>query len=250
MKGIRHICLDKDGVIIDVHLYWTHVVYKRALRLVSQYDISDRYVGELAFSMGADIKQNRIIPCGPVGYKPRTVIVEAAVKALEKIGVNVDNEEIGHHFVAVDQEMQRNDDYNVKLLPCVEDGLKRAKEKGLYITIYSSDRSEHIQRMLKNFNINVYIDACIGGNEVKNPKPEPEGFELACKQVSVPLANSIYVGDTLDDMLMAKKCDSLGGYGVTTGLCSKEQLSVQTQFIFDSLDELINSLDGGCHGTV
>jgi phosphoglycolate phosphatase len=242
MNNVKHICLDKDGTIIDVHLYWTHIIRKRTMKIIELYDMAVEHLSDLTLAMGIDLNQQRIIPAGPVGYKPRDVVIEAAAKALEQRGVSVTHEQISEIFLSVDRQMQANEDYNIKVLDNVHDALKRMKAFNFKVSIFSSDTSKNLKKNIKTLNMDAQIDAIVGGDEVNNSKPDPEGFQLACERVGIPLAHSIYVGDTLDDMIMAKRCNSLGGYGITTGLCSKEQLIPQARYVFDFLAELVEFL--------
>ena len=46
------------------------------------------------------------------------------------------------------------------------------------------------------------------------------------------------MGDTEDDMVMARNSESLGGLGVTTGLCNEGVLKKHTDHVYTNLKEL------------
>ncbi len=235
MKEIRHICLDKDGTLIDVHLYWSSIIHKRSLKILEQYSISREYLGDLCLAMGIDLPRQKIIKDGPVGYKPRQIVIEAAVRTLKGLNKAATFRLVSELFEAVDREMQQREDYQIKVLPNIGPALKVMKELDLKISIYTSDRLENLKSIMRKLKLETFFDGLIGGDLVKNPKPDPEGFLLACEAVGVSLEHSIYVGDTVDDMQMAKLSSDGQGWGVTTGLCSQKELLKHTPYVFPSL---------------
>lgn len=213
---IRHVCFDKDGTLTDVHSYWAHTCALRARTLLRGYSLPESEQAGLLDCMG--IAGDKIKPGGPVGYKPRAVIV-AAVAAL--IGKSA--EEIGAVFAEVDALQQRTNDYEVDALLGAREALAALRAKGLKLSVYTSDRAENARKALAAAGMSEYLDAVVGGDGVKKPKPHPEGFESACRLVGVGAAESAYVGDTLDDLKMAAAAGALP-IGVGTGLCTLSEL--------------------------
>ena len=82
------------------------------------------------------------------------------------------------------------------------------------------------------------MDAIIGGDDVRRPKPDPEGFVSACAAVKVPLDGSVYVGDIVDDMRMAAG----RGYAVAQGLSSRGDLAPVAEKVFDTFFDLTEFL--------
>jgi len=238
---LKHICFDKDGIIIDVHAYWGHIIQKRALKIIQYFELSSGTMSPLAWAMGVDLSKRKITPGGPVGYKPRPAVAQAAVNYLKTKGVETSCEVINKLFSEVDQQMQQDEDYNIRMIPDADKALKEIKDLGFLITLFSSDRRDNMQNNFKVLNIDHLIDAYVGGDDVSRPKPDPEGFLLACQKISIPVATSIYIGDTLDDMMVAKR-SGCSGYGLTTGLCSREELQNEAKDVFNSLGELVQCL--------
>ena len=235
---LKHICFDKDGIIIDVHAYWGHIIQKRALKIIQYFELSSGTMSPLAWAMGVDLSKRKITPGGPVGYKPRPAVAQAAVNYLKTKGVETSCEVINKLFSEVDQQ---DEDYNSRMIPDADKALKEIKDLGFLITLFSSDRRDNMQNNFKVLNIDHLIDAYVGGDDVSRPKPDPEGFLLACQKISIPVAASIYIGDTLDDMMVAKR-SGCSGYGLTTGLCSREELQNEAKDVFNSLGELVQCL--------
>lgn len=65
----------------------------------------------------------------------------------------------------------------VKLMAHVEKWLKQFNREGYKVYIASSSHVKIIEKMIKKFSIEEYIDGYVGGNLVKRGKPNPDIFE-------------------------------------------------------------------------
>jgi len=240
---VQHVCFDKDGTLIDVHAYWTHIIAKRAELIVREYGLPQEAVAKLAMAMGADILTEKIVPGGPVGYKPRSYVVQAAIDCLKGWNIELVSDTIITKFAQVDQQLQAENDYNIRVIERVEEALRSLQEKEIRISIFSSDYKENVRRNLIQAGLDQFIDEIVGGDDVSKSKPDPQGFEVACDRIGVPLAESVYVGDTEDDMMMAQRSGSMGGLGVTTGLCEASTLEQHTDYVFSNLKDLVLSIE-------
>jgi HAD superfamily hydrolase (TIGR01549 family) len=234
IQAIKHLCLDKDGTLIDVHQSWVPITQRRTFKTRQFYGLNEDFHEPLALAMGVDLKSQRIIPGGPVGYQPRPVIIEQTVQWLKGRKVPATVEELTDIFKSVDRDVQAASDFNARPLPGVVDGIRRLKQTGLKISVYTSDRHKNTELVLAQLGLDQYVDAIVGGDDVTRPKPDPEGFVKACQAVGVPAENSMYVGDTLDDMRMVKG----HGYGVAQGLVSRNELAGAAQQAFETFTDL------------
>ena len=238
----QHVCFDKDGTLIDVHASWVPITQRRAKKIIQAYRLPESAFDDSCRVMGVDPQAHKILPGGPVGYKPRATIIVAVEQWLKDLNVVATTDELAEIFRGVDEDIQRLNDFNVAALPGVVDGIKRLKRSGLKISIYTSDRQKNTQHVLALLGLSECIDAIVGGDDVCLPKPDPEGFLKACVLVGIDGSRSIYVGDTVDDMLMAQRGGFLGGYGITHGLASRAQLAAESQKVFDTFSGLVDSL--------
>lgn len=233
----KHVCLDKDGVLTDVHRYWSRMIEHRVVKLRSAYGLPARSAVTLSRAMGIDLDTRRVLEGGPVGYKPRRDVIAAAITELSLYGAKTTPSRVAELFSAVDNEVGRNLGNFVKVLRGVPSALKRMKRAGLKLSVYSSDHLPNLMRVLGAAGLNTWIDVCVGGDEVRRPKPDPEGFKTACRRVGVSAQESMYIGDSPDDLRMGKRAAALSVIGVASGLCSKARLNYETPFVFDSLLE-------------
>jgi phosphoglycolate phosphatase-like HAD superfamily hydrolase len=239
---VKHVCFDKDGTLIDVHASWVPITRRRAQKIILFYRLPEAKLHDACRAMGVDLGTQKILPGGPVGYKPRATIIASVAGWLRNLQITASDDQLAGIFREVDTDLQNSGDFNANALPGVIDGIKRLKHSGFKISVYTSDRHKNTQRVLELLGLCDDIDAVVGGDDVRCPKPDPEGFHKACHLVGVDAARSVYVGDTVDDMLMAKRSGSAGGYGIAHGLATREELAVDAINVFDAFTALIDSL--------
>lgn len=237
LDGVRHVCFDKDGTLINVHRYWAHTLRLRARAIRQCYGLQEACEAGLVEAMGVDPRTEQIRVGGPVGYAPRPVVVAHTQRALAGQGITVSAEELQVLFGQVDQHQQETQDYAVDVLPGVPRFLRFLKEHGYRLSIYTSDRREHVVRLLRRVSLGEYFAEVIGGGCVRRPKPDPEGFVLACARVGVDPAQSVYISDTRDDMTMGLAGGACRVIGVTSGLGTAQELSACTPYVCGSLAE-------------
>jgi HAD superfamily hydrolase (TIGR01549 family) len=238
VHNIKHVCLDKDGTLIDVHQSWVPITQRRTLKIRQYYRLAEDLHQPIALAMGVDLDRQRIVQGGPVGYKARPIIIDIMVKWLNRHGVSANVEELTQIFAEVDHDVQQAQDFNARALPGVVDGIKHLKEAGLKVSVYTSDRSKSTALVLKIIGLEGSVDAIVGGDNVARAKPDPEGFLKACAAVGVPPEHSVYVGDSIDDMRTVKGRT----FGLTHGIASREELMPDAAEVFDTFSELTEFL--------
>ena len=228
---------DKDGIIIDVHAYWNHNCQLRAERLVEDYQLDPSLVGQLMWSMGIDTTSGQIKGKGPVGYHPRDVVISSIVEFLARLNVAVTFSDISAMFEKIDIVQQARDDYNIQLVKGVDSFLKWLKEKKILISIYTSDRRLNAEIILVKLGLANLFDTVVGGDDVTEGKPDPEGFLTACNDLHVKPHHSAYVGDTVSDMVMGKNGNAAMVVGLETGLFTSSELQKKTEYTYPSMIE-------------
>ncbi len=114
------------------------------------------------------------------------------------------------------------------MLPGVGVAIEALKNRGLSLGIVSTKFHSPIQAVLERENLLAKFDAIIGGDDVKQFKPDPEGLLLAINQLGAEAGSTLYVGDNVADAETAHRAgvpflavlsgvtsrDELGGYSV------------------------------------
>jgi len=241
IKDIKHLCFDKDGVLIDVHEYWRHTTEIRANFFKKEFQLSSNQNIKLIENMGIDTTLGKVKQNGPIGYKPRKSILDAVRKTLESFSVQISIKQLEQHFLTIDKYQQNKNDFNIKILDGVLDFLKDNTNKFIF-TIFTSDRQENAKLTLKNIGINKYFKEVLGGDSVKKSKPDPEGILKICSNIKIEPERTAYISDTSSDLEMAQKANLPFKIGVLTGLGNREGLTEHGNVICKNLTELSDYL--------
>ena len=87
-----------------------------------------------------------------------------------------------------------------KLYPYAEEILIYLREKGYRVILFTSRFKSSCEEMLSSFDLAKYFDMVITLDEVKNPKPSPEGLELIKKVYNLQNNQIIFIGDNKSDL--------------------------------------------------
>ena len=55
IKDLKHLCFDKDGILIDVHAYWKHTTVIRAQYLRNHFKLNEIQETELINAMESQL---------------------------------------------------------------------------------------------------------------------------------------------------------------------------------------------------
>lgn len=120
--------------------------------------------------------------------------------------------------------------------------LQVLQHAGVKVGIVSTKYRYRIVDSFKANTSSMPVDEIIGGAEVKNAKPDPEGLELMIQKLGVEKADVLYVGDSHIDAQTAQNA-GVDFAGVTTGTAAKADFEKYPHvFIANSLTELFTSL--------
>lgn len=137
----------------------------------------------------------------------------------------------------VKQEIYMRNLDRVKLFPGVREGLAELKRMGMRIAIASSVHRKTIEVIAKLNNIEQYIDAYIGSDEVSKRKPDPEIFLKALERIGVEPNRAVIVGDTEYDIAPA---NTIGAISIL--ICWRKCLETKTKpsYTAKNIDEVVD----------
>ena len=236
-NSIKHLCFDKDGIIIDVHAYWRYNCKIRAKYLIDYLNLEPSLEGQLLWAMGIDPKSGKIRKDGPVGYHPRNIVIDHTIQFLNKVNKEISISEVSRIYEDIDTIQQKKVDFKIKLLNGVRRCFQSLKVKGVLISIYTSDRHSNAKMIIEKMGLSKFIDIIVGGDDVNKGKPNPDGFIKACHALSVKPDQSAYIGDTVSDMVMGKMGGAAMTVGLETGLCSPTELQKETEYTYPTMIE-------------
>lgn len=112
---------------------------------------------------------------------------------------------------------------NTFLFPETIPTLTKLKSQGARIGIISTKYRYRILSFLKNHLPEDFFDIIIGGEDVQQAKPSPEGLLLALERLNVSPDEVLYIGDSTVDAETAQAA-GVDFAGVTSGMTTKEEL--------------------------
>lgn len=91
-----------------------------------------------------------------------------------------------------------------QLLPGARDVSRRLEKKFVLRLVTSGNRSR-VRRQLRDFGLAEYFSARVCSEDALKKKPHPAPLELALKRLRAKPEESVYVGDSAEDMEMARR---------------------------------------------
>jgi phosphoglycolate phosphatase len=79
------------------------------------------------------------------------------------------------------------------------------RERGLTLGIVSTKFRYRIEQILRRETLLQYFQVVIGGEDVEEHKPHPEGLFKAVERLQCSPASIVYVGDSVADAELAKR---------------------------------------------
>ena len=91
-----------------------------------------------------------------------------------------------------------------RLVPGAREALIRLDEAGIAQGVVTSGDRSRVSRELAGLGVERYFRTVVYGGDAKNRKPHPEPLLLGLERLSVPAARAAYVGDSPEDVEMAR----------------------------------------------
>ncbi len=129
---------------------------------------------------------------------------------------------------------------NTVLFPETAEVLNTLKESGVKLGIVSTKYRYRIKYFLDREFGPDFIKVIIGGEDVTNHKPSPEGLLLAINKLNSDKSKCLYIGDSTIDAAAAQAA-GIDFYGVLNGATTREELSIFPHVII--AEDLTNLLE-------
>lgn len=127
-------------------------------------------------------------------------------------------------------------------LPGARELLDQLSRAGIRYAIATSGHREVAEPSLKMLGVKPEIPV-ITRDEVKRAKPDPDLFLAAAARLQVPITTAMVVGDSVWDLLAARRAGSLG-IGVLSGGYGKEELErVGAYRVYQDASDMLAHLD-------
>ena len=124
-----------------------------------------------------------------------------------------------------------------KLISSARRVLEIIRTKHLLGLVTSGDR-DRVARQLREFRLTRLFSARVCSGDTRRKKPHPEPLRLALRQMELPAACCVYVGDAPQDVEMARRA-GVRAIGVLGPFPTEKRLRAsQPEFLIGSLAEL------------
>ena len=131
----------------------------------------------------------------------------------------------------------------IRPLPGARELLAALSESRIPWAIATSSRMETARHTLGLLGIDLAKTAIITRDEVEHAKPDPDLFLAAAQKLGVPMESSYVVGDSVWDMLAARRARCLG-VGVLSGGYGQEELERAGAYrVYEDPADLLDHLD-------
>ena len=128
---------------------------------------------------------------------------------------------------------------NTYLYPQTLPTLKKLRDMGAKIGIISTKYAYRIEQTLDKYGCKDMFDIVIGGSDVTQAKPSPEGILKAANALGIDKADVLYCGDSYIDAQAAENA-GVDFAGVTTGTTVRQEFEKYPHVkIMDNLSEII-----------
>lgn len=132
---------------------------------------------------------------------------------------------------------------HVRPLPGARELLTWLTDAGIRWAIATSAHMETAAITLKAIGVDPDVSPVVTRDQVKYAKPDPDLFVAAAARLDAPIANALVVGDSIWDMLAARRCGALG-IGLLSGGYGPDELRYAGALrVYDDPHDLLFHID-------
>lgn len=232
----RALIFDKDGVLVDFHRFWGEVSRLRVLQVALRAELTADETERLTRELG--IVDGRVDPTGPLAVGTRIEEESIASAFLYRRGMPwiVARPLVEEAFDAAEGDLDWT--LAVHALGDLQSTFQRLSEDGWKLAIATSDLTRNALRHAEMLGIDGYLGAIAGSDSVSRSKPHADLVLACCESLGVAPSESLVIGDTLADLLMARAAGSAAAIGVLSGVSPRETLEGQADVLLNGAWEL------------
>jgi len=238
IDDIETVLFDKDGTIIDSHLYWGRIIERRAKALLLAYSLPCDYFAELCRVMGYSNSLKKLLPEGPIALVGREEVIDIINVYLTKNNIKSNIKQISDIFL-IEHELFAKElfDY-IEILPGITDLLIKLKNNGIKTAVVTSDSVANTEIILAHLQINNYFDVIIGKESTTASKITGIPVFKALEYLHADSHGAVCIGDAPVDIIMALQSGCKAGVGVTTGQVPSEELLKHSLYVTSSIERI------------
>jgi HAD superfamily hydrolase (TIGR01509 family) len=131
----------------------------------------------------------------------------------------------------------------IRPLPGARELLEALTRAGIPWAIATSGRMETAAQNLAALGVNPDVNVVVTRDDVKYAKPDPDLFVAAAVRLNAPITSAVVIGDSIWDMLAARRCQALG-VGLLSGGYGLDELERAGAYrVYEDPADLLDHLD-------
>lgn len=235
---IQAVLFDKDGTLIDSHLYWGRIIERRAVAIIEYYRLDRNMFADACRTMGYDISAKKLLPEGPIALVSREEVIKIVERFLLDKEITAGKQEIASIFIREHEIFLSELLEYTRILPGVRPLLDQLKKHKVKTAVVTTDALQNTQEMLSYLELASLFDVVIGKESTAEPKITGVPAHAALQQLGISADRTICVGDAPMDLIMARNSGLKAGVGVTTGQLPASFLVEHSPYLVASLSEI------------
>jgi phosphoglycolate phosphatase len=133
------------------------------------------------------------------------VLVERALSMLGLENQPQTHTQVLHRYeLAYESICKSADGHLTERCPGLEAALEQLREMGIKLGVVSNKEMRFLEPLLLRFNLSGWFDIVVDGTALPQRKPDPAPLLHACDALAVEPAHTLYVGDSVNDVLAAQ----------------------------------------------
>ena len=200
-------------------------------------------VADIALALNRTLLEYRCAPLsenqvrGMIGRGAPILIERAAAaqgRTVDDAGQAAMVERFFHHY----GELEELNEDSAQPFAGAAETLRTLHDAGLRTAVVTNKQHRFAAALLKRLELASWVDVVVGGDTCPRRKPDPQPLLYACESLRVPPAESLMVGDSVNDVQAARAagiavvCVS---YGYNEG---RDPRTLECDVLLDSLAEL------------
>ena len=133
--------------------------------------------------------------------------------------------------------------HEVRPLPGARDLLTYLTEFGIPWAVATSGRMETAGPVLKTLGVDAEVVPVITRDMVRHAKPDPDLFLAAAAALDQPIESACVVGDSVWDMLAARRAGALGVGLLSGGYGEDELVRASAYWVYEDPSDLLRHID-------
>jgi HAD superfamily hydrolase (TIGR01509 family) len=131
----------------------------------------------------------------------------------------------------------------IRPLPGARELLEALTRADIPWAIATSGRMETAAQNLAALGVNPDVHPVVTRDDVKYAKPDPDLFLAAAARLNAPITSAVVIGDSIWDMLAARRCQALG-VGLLSGGYGLDELERAGAYrVYEDPADLLDHLD-------